>query len=165
MNFLLRMAKLAAAVALCAATSVLAQTATYPTKSIRMIVPFPPGGPTDVVARLIGFKLSERWGQQVVVDNRAGAAGTIGAEMAARAAPDGHTLVIKTNGDSHHFSAEIGSVPISARTRSACVTMRFTISPAGRISWMRPASWPKESGASSASPALRAARTPASASA
>jgi tripartite-type tricarboxylate transporter receptor subunit TctC len=94
MNFLLRMARLAAALALCAATSALAQGAAYPAKPIRMIVPFPPAGPTDVVARLIGLKLSERWSQQVVVDNRAGAAGTIGAEMAARAAPDGHTLVM-----------------------------------------------------------------------
>lgn len=93
MDSLLQTFKFAAALALCAATSALAQSA-YPTKPIRMIVPFPPGGPTDVVARLIGHKLSERWGQQVVVDNRAGAAGTIGAELAARAAPDGHTLVM-----------------------------------------------------------------------
>ncbi len=94
MNSFLQVAKFAATLALCGAISAFGQTAAYPTKPIRMIVPFPPGGPTDVVARLIGFKLSERWGQQVVIDNRAGAGGTIGAEMAARAAPDGHTLVM-----------------------------------------------------------------------
>ncbi len=69
-------------------------TAGYPDKPIRMIVPFPPGGPTDIVARIIGQKFTERWGQQVVIDNRAGAAGTIGAEIAARAVPDGYTLVM-----------------------------------------------------------------------
>lgn len=74
---------------------VLAQTPpTYPDKAIRLIVPFPPGGPTDVVARLIGGKLAERWGQPVIIENRAGAGGSIGAEAAARAVPDGHTLVM-----------------------------------------------------------------------
>jgi tripartite-type tricarboxylate transporter receptor subunit TctC len=94
MPLALRLLKIALAFLLCAATHVFAQAGAYPSKPIRMIVPFPPGGPTDVVARLLGIKLTERWGQQVLVDNRAGAGGTIGAEMAARAAPDGHTLVM-----------------------------------------------------------------------
>jgi len=65
---------------------------TYPAKPVRVIVPFSPGGATDIVTRLVGQKLNEMWGQTVVVDNRAGASGNIGAELAARSAPDGYTL-------------------------------------------------------------------------
>jgi tripartite-type tricarboxylate transporter receptor subunit TctC len=68
--------------------------ASYPVKPIRFIVPFPPGGGTDLVARLLSQKLSERFGQQVVVDNRGGANAIIGTELAAKAAPDGYTLVL-----------------------------------------------------------------------
>ena len=59
----------------------------YPTKPIRLIVAFPPGGSTDIIARLVGQKLGERLGQQVVIDNRGGAGGTIGTEIAARSTP------------------------------------------------------------------------------
>lgn len=73
----------------------LAQTAaTFPSKPVRFIAPFPPGGSTDTLARLVAIKLSEAWGQQVVVENRGGAGGTIGVELAARAAPDGYTIVM-----------------------------------------------------------------------
>ena len=64
----------------------------YPSRPIRMIVPFPPGGASDVMARTIGQKLTQRWGQQTIIDNRPGAGGSIAGEIAARAAPDGHTL-------------------------------------------------------------------------
>ena len=70
--------------------------AVYPDKPIRLIVAFEPGGSTDIVARLVGQKLSERVGQQVVVDNRGGAGGTIGTEIAAKANPDGYTLTMGT---------------------------------------------------------------------
>ena len=77
------------------AGTALAQTAVnYPTKPVRFIAPFPPGGSTDLLARLVAMKLTEAWGQQVIVENRGGAAGTIGVELAARAAPDGYTIVM-----------------------------------------------------------------------
>jgi len=66
---------------------------TYPAKPVRVIVPFPPAGAADIVARAIAQEMSKAWGAQVVVDNRAGAGGLIGAEQAARAAPDGYTLL------------------------------------------------------------------------
>ncbi|HJQ63754.1 MAG TPA: tripartite tricarboxylate transporter substrate binding protein [Burkholderiales bacterium] len=65
----------------------------YPTRPIRLIVPFPAGGPTDAIARILGQKLTETWGQQVIVDNRVGAGGNIGMGIAAQAAPDGHTII------------------------------------------------------------------------
>src|SRR3954463_9136463 len=64
----------------------------WPQKPVRFIVPFPPGGATDISARLIGEKLTEIWGQQVVIENRGGAGGSVGAAEAARATPDGYTL-------------------------------------------------------------------------
>lgn len=72
--------------------------ATYPAKPIRLIVPFPAGGPTDAMARLIGQHLSQRLGQPVVVDNRGGAGGTIATEAVASATPDGYTLFFSTTG-------------------------------------------------------------------
>jgi tripartite-type tricarboxylate transporter receptor subunit TctC len=82
---------------LCAATAAPAQT--FPSKPVRIIVAFPPGGGTDIVARTISPKLSEALGQQVVVDNRAGASGIVGTELAAKAAPDGHTIFMGTLGN------------------------------------------------------------------
>src|SRR5471030_3278128 len=74
--------------------AVVCMAQTYPAKPVRLIVPYPPGGGTDIFARILGVRLGEALGQQVVIDNRAGAAGVLGADAAAKAAPDGYTLVV-----------------------------------------------------------------------
>jgi len=66
----------------------------FPNKPIRMIVPFPPGGSSDIIARITGQKLTEAWGQPVVIENRPGAGGSLGTDMASRAAPDGYTILV-----------------------------------------------------------------------
>lgn len=75
----------------------IAAAQSYPNRPIRYIVGFSPGTATDIVARLVSAKLTERWGQQVIVDNRVGAAGTIGANITARSEPDGHTLYMASS--------------------------------------------------------------------
>ena len=85
----------AAAIAVAAALAAIPAAAqNYPVKTVRLIAPFAPGGATDVLARLTAQKLGERWGQTVIVENRPGASGNIGAEAAARSAPDGYTLLV-----------------------------------------------------------------------
>src|SRR5215210_1517041 len=81
--------------AICA--SALAQQ--FPSKPVRVIVPFPPGNTADILGRLIGEKFNQRYGQQMIVDNRPGAAGQLGLELAGRAAPDGYTIAIGQGGN------------------------------------------------------------------
>lgn len=93
-GLLLAIALAAAVLLLPSNLAVSAELLRFPDKPIRLIVPFSPGGGTDFMARVVGQKLTERWGQQVVVDNRSGASGTIGTNIVAKSQPDGYTLVM-----------------------------------------------------------------------
>jgi tripartite-type tricarboxylate transporter receptor subunit TctC len=90
------LAALAAAVLAAAAPAAHAQAQPWPSKPVRIVVPYPPGGPTDIVARLVGQRLSERLKQPFVIENRAGAGGNLGAEAAAKSPADGYTLLLGT---------------------------------------------------------------------
>jgi tripartite-type tricarboxylate transporter receptor subunit TctC len=89
-----------------ALTAVLSQAQTFPTKPVRIVVPQTPGGASDALARIVGQKLSEKWGQPVVIENRAGAGGNIGMDVVAKAAGDGYTLLMSYVG-SHAINVSI----------------------------------------------------------
>jgi tripartite-type tricarboxylate transporter receptor subunit TctC len=102
---------------LIAAVSGQALAQAFPNRPVRLIVAFPPGGGTDIVARLVGQRLADVWGQQVLVENRAGASGVIGTETAARAAPDGYTLFLGTLGNlavNQHLFPKMAVDPLTA---------------------------------------------------
>jgi tripartite-type tricarboxylate transporter receptor subunit TctC len=120
---------LVSAVAAAVAQSAFAQSG-FPTKPIRIVIGFAPGGPADIVGRLIAPKMGENLGQQVVIDNRGGAGGTIGADVVAKAAPDGYTLGLGSSGNlimAPHLYAKIGYsvakdlMPISCLAQTAYV--------------------------------------------
>lgn len=82
----------------------------YPAKPVKLLVPFPPAGATDVVARLVAQKLGERWGQSVVIENRPGAGGSIGSDLVAKSAPDGYTLLMATT-STHSIGPSLSKLP------------------------------------------------------
>lgn len=94
------------AVTAAAALVTLSALGQYPVKPIRIIVPFGAGGPSDLLARTTGQKLTEAWGQQVLIDNRPGANGVLGSDLVAKSAPDGYTLLMGTNG-THGINASL----------------------------------------------------------
>ena len=100
-----------------------AQSADYPSRPIRMVVPFGPGGASDFIARIIQPKFADMLGQQVVIDNRSGADGRIGVEVAARAGPDGHTILL----------GNVGSVAINPS-----VYPKFPVRPLRDFAWKQP---------------------------
>jgi len=112
----------AALVAACGISAAGAVAQGYPTRPVRMIVPYPPGGTSDILARLVGARLTEAWGQQVLVDNRTGAGGNIGAELTARAAPDGYTLMLTDIGNLTIFPSIYPKLPYDLLKDFAPVT-------------------------------------------
>ena len=111
-----------AALVVCACAAIPAAAQTFPTRPVRIIVPYAPGGAVDTVARTVGGKLSEFWGQTVVIENRPGGAANIGTELAARAVPDGYTLLMGTTANgvnlhviskmSHNFERDFAPISL-----------------------------------------------------
>jgi tripartite-type tricarboxylate transporter receptor subunit TctC len=105
-----RAALLTAALAVTLTFAGTAGAQTYPTRSIRMVVPFAPGGTADIIGRPLAQRLSEQFGQTVVIDNRGGAGGAVGADLVAKAAPDGYTLLLGSSG-ALTISPNFGNIP------------------------------------------------------
>ena len=112
-----------ALLALCAFSSTAVAQSSWPTQPLHLIVPFPPGGVTDVMARTVAQRLSEELGQSVVVDNRAGASGIVGAEAGAKAAPDGYTLTMGNISTLAINAATFAKLPYDPQKSFAPVTM------------------------------------------
>lgn len=99
------------------------QAQTYPSKAVRIIAPFPPASVADILARPIAQKMNEAWGQPVIVDNRTGAAGSVGSDVVAKAPPDGYTLLLGTVGTNAINAALYSKMPYNVRTDFAPITL------------------------------------------
>jgi tripartite-type tricarboxylate transporter receptor subunit TctC len=108
------------AVTLGAAADVALAQGTFPARPVRMVVGFAPGGGTDIIARIVAQKLGERWGQAIVVDNRPGASENIGAELVARSAPDGYTLLMALS--SHASNPALSKLPFDIERDFTSIT-------------------------------------------
>lgn len=115
-----------AAIAGIAAAVIALQAGAYPTRPLRWVVPYPPGGPVDITARIVGPELSQRVGQPVVIDNRGGAGGILGSDVVAKSAPDGHTLLLGTVSNAIH-PAIVPKLPFDAQRDLTPVTMLVVI--------------------------------------
>ncbi len=115
----------AAIIALTSAAPAMAQT--YPSRSIRFVVTFPPGGTTDILAREIGARLQESWKQTVVIDNRPGAGGNLGADLVAKSSPDGYTLLLGTNGTHAINPSLYANMPYDAIKDFAPITLLASV--------------------------------------
>ncbi len=117
-------------VLLAAALPLAAHSQTYPTKPIRVIIPYPAGNTADISARLIGQKLTERFGQQIIVDNRPGASGQLGLDIAARATPDGYTIAVGQGGNmvvAPHTYKKIPYDPVKDFAPVALIATNFLV--------------------------------------
>jgi len=103
MKRLLNCIALAAGLTAMASNAIAQTAANYPSRPIKIVVPFAPGGTTDMLARLVGQRLTLAWGQPVVIENKPGAGATLGADIVAKSAPDGYTLLM---GAAHHTIAQ-----------------------------------------------------------
>ena len=99
------------------------QAAPYPDRPLRLVIPYAPGGPVDIVGRIVGMKLTESLGQQVIIDNRAGAGGNIALEIVAKATPDGYTLLMGANGPIAINPGLYSKMPIDTEKDLAAVSM------------------------------------------
>ncbi len=112
----------------CAASNALAQAA-WPNKPVKIIVPFAPGGTTDILARAVGPELSRAFGQQFIVENRAGAGGNVGADAVAKSAPDGYTLLMGTVGTHSINKALYSKMPFDSQKDFAPITLVWLVCP------------------------------------
>jgi tripartite-type tricarboxylate transporter receptor subunit TctC len=110
---------LAASAAVLPAVSRFAWAQAYPSRPVRIVVGFPPGGSNDIHARLIAQRLSERLGQQFIVENRGGAGGSLATETVARSAPDGYTLLLSSATDSWNAALAVACAPAAASDSAA----------------------------------------------
>jgi tripartite-type tricarboxylate transporter receptor subunit TctC len=117
---------LCSAAALIAASLSSSDALAYPTKPLRLVVPYPPGGPVDITARIVGPELSQTLGQPVVIDNRAGAGGILASDLVAKSVPDGHTLLLGTVTNAINPSV-VPKLPFDAQKDFTAVTMLVVI--------------------------------------
>ena len=139
-----RCIQLAAAFALFACSAAMAQPAAFPSRSVTVVVPFPPGGGTDTGARIVAQKLSVKWGQPVVIENRGGAAGQVGADYVAKAKPDGYTLLVGNIGTQSINPALYKKLPYDPDKAFAAIGLIAELPLAMMVNPQVPAKSPKE---------------------